>query len=382
MRIAFYAPLKPPDHPVPSGDRRMARLLMAALVAAGHTPVLAARFKSRDGRGDPARQARLRALGVRLADRYLRRIAAHPSERPDLWLTYHLYYKAPDWIGPRVAAALGIPYVVAEASLAEKRRGGPWDLGHQATRDALAQADRVIGLNTADRDGVLDAIASPDRWVALKPFLDPAAFEAAAAARESSRADLVERWRLDPNRLWLVAVAMMRPDVKRDSYVLLGTALARVRDRPFQLLVAGDGLARTEVAAALKPLGKRVRFLGALAEDAVPPVLAASDLFVWPAIGEAYGLAILEAQAAGLPVVAGGSGGVGDIVLHGTTGLVTPVGDAGAIASAVAALIDDPEARARMGAAARRKVLAEHGLAGAARQLDAVFRELVPAAPA
>jgi glycosyltransferase involved in cell wall biosynthesis len=382
MRIAFYAPLKPPDHPVPSGDRRMARLLMAALVAAGHEPALAARFRSRDGRGDPARQARLRAIGTQLADRYLRRVTAHPDERPHLWLTYHLYYKAPDWIGPRVASALGVPYVVAEASLAEKRRGGPWDLGHQATRDALARADRVIGLSTADREGVLDAIASPDRWVALRPFLDPATFEAAALTREPSRADLAKRWRLDPALPWLVSVAMMRADVKRDSYQLLGAALARVRDRRFQHLVAGDGPARTEVAAALKPLGKRARFLGALAEDAIPALLAASDLFVWPAIGEAYGLAILEAQAAGLAVVAGGSGGVGDIVSNGATGIVTPVGDAGAFASAVAALIDDPEERRRMGAAARRKVLAEHGLAGAARQLDAVLRELIPAAPA
>jgi len=124
MRIAFYAPLKPPDHPVPSGDRRMARLLMAALKAAGHEPMLAARLRSRDGSGDRRRQARLRALGTKLADRYLRRVAARPDLRPDLWLTYHVYYKAPDWIGPRVASALGIPYVVAEASLAEKRRSG------------------------------------------------------------------------------------------------------------------------------------------------------------------------------------------------------------------------------------------------------------------
>jgi glycosyltransferase involved in cell wall biosynthesis len=382
MRIAFYAPLKPPDHPVPSGDRHMARLLMAALAAAGHEPRLAARLRSRDGTGDIRRQARLRAVGTHLADRYLRRVAAHPDERPHLWLTYHLYYKAPDWIGPRVASALGIPYVVAEASLAGKRRGGPWDLGHQATRDALARADRVIGLNTADREGVLDAIASPDRWVALKPFLDPAAFEAAATAREQSRADLAKRWRLDPMQPWLVSVAMMRADVKRDSYQLLGAALARIRDRPFQLLVAGDGPARAEVVAALKPLGKRARFLGTLAESAVPSLLAASDLFVWPAIGEAYGLAILEAQATGLPVIAGGSGGVGDIVSNGATGVVTPVGDAGAFASAVAALIDDPEERARMGAAARRKVSAEHTLAGAARHLDAMLHELVAGPPA
>src|SRR5262249_36968065 len=153
MRIAFYAPLKPPDHPVPSGDRRMARLLMAALEAAGHEPVLAARLRSRDGTGNAPRQARLPALGANPAQRFVSRVAARPDLRPDLWLTYHVYYKAPDWIGPRVAEALRISYVVAEASLAEKRRDGPWQIGHRATAEAIRLADRVIGLNSADREG-------------------------------------------------------------------------------------------------------------------------------------------------------------------------------------------------------------------------------------
>jgi glycosyltransferase involved in cell wall biosynthesis len=378
MRIAFYAPLKPPDHPVPSGDRRMARLLMTALAAAGQEPVLAARLRSRDGAGDPERQARLSALGARLAERYLRRVAARPSLRPDLWLTYHLYYKAPDWIGPRVASALRIPYVVAEASLARKRSGGRWDLGHRATVDALQRADRVIGLNSADREGVLEALAGPERWTALPPFLDTAPFEAAVAARPSARAQLAERWQLDPALPWLTTVAMMRADVKLDSYRLLGAALARCLDRPFQLLIAGDGPARAQVAAALAPLGARARLVGCLDEGAVPALLAASDLYVWPAIGEAYGLAILEAQAAGLSVVAGRSGGIGDIVADGTTGTLTPAGDIAAFAAATAALLDDPERRARMGGAARRKVAASHDLATAARRLDAVLRELVP----
>ena len=58
MRVAFYAPMKPPDHPVPSGDRRMAALLMQALSLAGHEVELSSRLRSRDGAGDPARQAR------------------------------------------------------------------------------------------------------------------------------------------------------------------------------------------------------------------------------------------------------------------------------------------------------------------------------------
>ncbi|MFZ9635662.1 MAG: glycosyl transferase, partial [Alphaproteobacteria bacterium] len=61
MRLAFYAPLKPPDHPVPSGDRRMAQLLMAALAARGHDVELASRLRRRDGAGPPARQLRLAA---------------------------------------------------------------------------------------------------------------------------------------------------------------------------------------------------------------------------------------------------------------------------------------------------------------------------------
>ncbi|MBT3400519.1 MAG: glycosyltransferase family 1 protein, partial [Rhodospirillaceae bacterium] len=56
MRVAFYAPMKPPDHPVPSGDRHLARLLLQALRHAGHEPELVSRFVSRDGAGDPTRQ--------------------------------------------------------------------------------------------------------------------------------------------------------------------------------------------------------------------------------------------------------------------------------------------------------------------------------------
>src|SRR5215218_4900626 len=100
MRVAFYAPLKSPDHPVPSGDRRVARLLLDALRLAGHEPFVASRLRAHDGEGDPERQQRLAAIGRHMADRLLCRWRRHPNETPELWLTYHLYYKAPDWLGP------------------------------------------------------------------------------------------------------------------------------------------------------------------------------------------------------------------------------------------------------------------------------------------
>ena len=127
MRVAFYSPLKPPDHPVPSGDRRMARLLIQALELAGHEVELPARMRSHDPTGNRLRQARLGLLGYGLVMRVLRRYEACPPDvLPQAWLTYHLYYKAPDYIGPLVATALGIPYLVAEASVANKRAHGPW----------------------------------------------------------------------------------------------------------------------------------------------------------------------------------------------------------------------------------------------------------------
>ena len=125
MRIAFYAPMKSPEHPTPSGDRRMGRLLMAALGLAGHEIRLASEFRSYDGAGVLERQRAAAAAGRLEAERLIAGYRAKPTTAPELWFTYHLYHKAPDWLGPDVARALAIPYVAAEASFAPKQAGGP-----------------------------------------------------------------------------------------------------------------------------------------------------------------------------------------------------------------------------------------------------------------
>jgi glycosyltransferase involved in cell wall biosynthesis len=365
MRIAFYAPLKPPDHETPSGDRRVARLLLDALRLAGHEPVLASHLRSFDPIGRGFRQKRLAARGRQAAERLIARWRARPETAPELWFTYHLYYKAPDWLGPVVSAALGIPYVVAEASFAQKRAGGPWDIGHRAVEAALRRADCVIGLNSADYNGVSPLLAHPERFVALAPFLDARPYQTEG--------------RLPGAPPRLVTVAMMRRGDKLASYRILGAALATLLDLPWSLEVIGDGPARDEVEAALSPLGDRVRFAGALAEAEIASRLATADLFVWPAINEAFGMALLEAQASGLAVVAGRSGGVGDIVGDGVTGLLATPGEADAFAAAVRALIIDPARRAAFGVAARDRVRREHDLPAAAARLADIIASLTRA---
>jgi glycosyltransferase involved in cell wall biosynthesis len=370
MRIAFYAPLKPPTHPTPSGDRRMARLLMAALAHAGHEVTLASIYRSWDDGTRPGRHERLAALGARLADRLTERLRAAP---PDLWFTYHLYHKAPDWLGPRVTRSLGIPYVIAEASYAPKQAGGRFALGHKAAGDAIAQADAVISLTTSDTECLRPLLDRSDRLSVLRPFVEPPAIRDRAA----DRAALARSLRLDPEIPWLLAVGMMRGGDKQRSFRILARALERLNGYAWRLLVVGDGPRRTCVEESFGGIPPdRLRFLGALPPDRLAACYAAADLMVWPAVNEAYGMALLEAQAAGLPVVAGRTGGVPDIVRDGVTGLLTPIGDEAAFAEALASLLTDGARRAAMGKDAARIAATEHSFETASQTLDALLNQV------
>jgi glycosyltransferase involved in cell wall biosynthesis len=373
MRIAYYAPLKSPTHGTPSGDRRVAGLLMDALTGAGHRVQLASTFRTYDGDGDEARQRALRAQGEALAAQYADEWRARaPSERPRLWFTYHLYYKAPDYLGPGVSAALGIPYVVAEASYAAKRAHGPWALGHEATAAAIRKASLVIVPSRDDIAGLRQLIDG-ERILHLPPFLDPAPYTAARAERTRIRADLAAERKLDPALPWIAVVAMMRTGDKLASYRALAQALAQLAGVDYRMLVVGDGPARGEVE---KLFDGRAAFFGALGQRRVAELLAACDLYAWPAVNEAYGMALLEAQAAGVPVVAAATRGVPDIVLDGQTGTLVPYGDEDTFAAAVRELLVDAERRSALGREAARHVAAERSLAGAAARLQTALAAL------
>ena len=262
---------------------------------------LASRLRSYDRTGDPARQRHIRGLGDRVAAQLLQRYRRMPAaRRPRAWLTYHAYHKSPDWLGPTITAALGLPYLLAEASFAPKQREGAWADGHAAAERAIRAADLVLALTEVDLACLAPLVVPPAELRQLRPFIDAAPYRAARAERQRHRGALARRFGLDPQQPWLLAVAMMRDDAKRESYELLADALGQLSALPWQLLVVGDGPARPAVEAMLRALGEdRVRFAGLIPENALPPVYASADLYVWPAVREAYGIALLEAQAAG-----------------------------------------------------------------------------------
>ncbi len=383
MRIAFYAPLKPPTHATPSGDRRVARLLLQALQIAGHAPRLASDFRSFDATGDALRQELLRAQGAVIANALLKQWRNGPAaERPELWFTYHLYYKAPDWLGPPVSAALGIPYVLAEASYAPKRAGGAWAIGHEATRSAIAAAALVLCPTRDDLACVRQVAAEHARVEQLAPFLDPAVYQIAALARASHRLALAAAQGLDSAVPWLLVPAMMRFGDKLASYRMLAETLRALAAVPWQLVVAGDGPARAEVEQLLAGAAPgRVRYLGLCAEDVMARLYAACDMCIWPAVNEAYGMAMLEAQAAGLPVVSCAVRGVPDVVCHGQTGLLAAPGDTRGLADNTRFLQQDAPRRAAMGQAAAQFVEQQRSTTQAAHQLNLAFATLPARTP-
>jgi len=375
MRIAFYAPLKSPTHETASGDRRVARLLMDALAGAGHRVELVSSFRSYDAGGDPGRQAELQAQGAALGRQLAGQWLAGPDAvRPDLWFTYHAYYKAPDWLGPEACAMLDIPYVIAEASHAAKRAGGPWDIGHRGALAAIRRADLLLCPTRDDMQALREVAAAPARVAWLPPFLDLAPLRAGTNARAAQRARIARAHGLDPGVPWIAVVAMMREGDKLASYRALAGALGRLRDLSWHLLVAGDGGARAAVHGALEAsIPGRTAYLGALELAGVADLNGAADLCAWPAVNEAYGMAMLEAQAAGLPVVSCATRGVPDVVQHDRTGLLAPAGDEAAFAALVRELLMDAGKRARMGDAAAAFVASERSLIAAAASLQGFF---------
>ncbi|MBS0538874.1 MAG: glycosyltransferase family 1 protein, partial [Proteobacteria bacterium] len=189
MRVLLHTPLKPPDHPVPSGDREMARGLARLLKRLGHTVLMPAHTRVAQGVPDPAAHLDLERRARRQAGRIVERWRALPARHPerfDLWFTYHSYYRKPDWLGPAVSRALGVPYVIAEASHAAQRAVGETRLGHRANERALAAADLAITVNPRDVAGVATRLRPGARQVWLPPFIDVAPYLATRARRAAN----------------------------------------------------------------------------------------------------------------------------------------------------------------------------------------------------
>jgi glycosyltransferase involved in cell wall biosynthesis len=187
------------------------------------------------------------------------------------------------------------------------------------------------------------------------------------------------QWRqahgIEPHATVLVHVGRFAPP---KNHALLIEAFAQVRsDAPLNLLLVGGGELENAVREQVSALGlqERVRFLGVRAD--VADILRASDVFVLSSRVEGNPLSVLEAMAAGLPVVSTAVGGVPELVREGETGLLVPSEDAGALARALQALMDNPARRQAMGAAARQHAVAHFDIRHTVRGYEQLYESLL-----
>jgi len=128
-KLAFYAPLKSPRHPIPSGDRRMARSLIEALERGGRQVELASRLRSFDRNGEASRQRRIERLGGEVAERLIQRYRARPRhQQPKAWITYHAY-QITGLAGTSRQARAQHPLSLDRNLLCPKAKG--WTMGHR-----------------------------------------------------------------------------------------------------------------------------------------------------------------------------------------------------------------------------------------------------------
>jgi glycosyltransferase involved in cell wall biosynthesis len=356
----------------------MAQLFFAALKAADHDPFIASTLVTFEPTGNRRTQADLARQGAAIAKHLVAGYRGGEALRPALWFTYHLYHKASDWIGPVIAEALQIPYVVAEASLAQKRQDGPWAIGYDGALRAARAADLILAVTANDEAG-LRSVLGPDAPIRrFAPFVEPHD-SVGGRSKSAAKASLARIYPgLNPAMPWLLTVAMMREGSKTDCYMALGRALKSLfdnhPDQTWQFIACGDGPARGDIEASYWDLpGGRIALLGEADRTLLDLCYQAADIYVWPGYGEAYGVAYLEAASAGLPAVACAHPGVMDVVRNRQTGLLVTPDDAHAFADAVAKLLSDQTLRLTMGGRAHDVATELHGFDGAVETLRAIL---------
>ncbi|GAB3786467.1 glycosyltransferase [Dyella agri] len=245
-----------------------------------------------------------------------------------------------------------------------------WNRAEMLYRASLAHTDAVAMVCEAACNGAIEHGLVPQRKLRVVP--NGVRVQEFTVASPAARARLREALRLSPQTRVIGTVG--RLNWAKDQANLIH-AFRHVHEQlpDSALVMIGDGSLRPELEACARDEGVAgaVHFLGDRSD--VRDLLQGLDVFVLSSVSEGYSMALLEASATALPIVATDVGGNREIVLHGVTGSIVPARDAEALAQAVLALLRNPEHAARLGAAARAMMEASGSLEAMAVRYAALY---------
>jgi teichuronic acid biosynthesis glycosyltransferase TuaC len=236
--------------------------------------------------------------------------------------------------------------------------------GRRTVARVLSAADAVVANSQVTRRGIEELAGSLARLRVIHPGADAAP---AGAERHA-----------DPT---LVTVAHLEPHKNQASVIRALAALAGRHPRlRYELIGKGPDRQSLEELARSLGVGHRVAFRGAMPHDTALAELARCHVHVMPSIHDAFGVAHVEAMAAGLPTIGGEGTGAADIAGAGEGMVLVPPGDVTALARAIERLVADPAERDRLGEAARRTASDHFSWERNAEQTVALYEELTKSA--
>ncbi len=287
--------------------------------------------------------------------------------RPDVVHT-HLFKS--NFHGRGAAYLAGAPVVVSTLHSAD-----PWAANPLAGRIyglTARFADRLIAVSEPVRAYHLAHTGVPaEKVITIENGVDLDQFNSIKASGEQLRADL----KIPAGAPLLGVIGRLVAD-KGQVHFLRAAAYIRERQPTARFLLVGDGPQKGALHAIARDLDLEEAVLFTGFRQDIPAVMAALDVLVIPSLREGLPLTLLEAMAAGTPVVATDAGGVAD-VLAGEAGLVVPPGDSAALADACLKLLATPDLRARMGAAGRAIVVQRYSLERTVERLATLYRQLL-----
>lgn len=241
--------------------------------------------------------------------------------------------------------------------------------------DAVTTPSAFLRAATYERLGARGATQSGERRAidVIPNFVDTDRF-APAAARDVARLRRLFP-DLQPDEAVLCHASNFRPVKRLGDVVAIFAAVAA--QRPARLLLVGDGPERSRIEAQLRALGLRHRVALLGRQESCADWLRAADLFLLPSETESFGLAALEAMSCGVPVLASATGGLPEVIDHGETGLLLPVGDVAGFAAAALSLLADPTRRGAMAQAARQAAVTRFGREPAIDRYLALYRRVL-----
>jgi glycosyltransferase involved in cell wall biosynthesis len=240
------------------------------------------------------------------------------------------------------------------------------------TRRKFAGAERVIAVSEAVKRGLVAAGIDPGRIAVVRDGVP-----LGEAASDPAERDRVRRLlHLDPAERLILNIAHLGAE-KGQSDLIAAAARIHAAVPDSRVAIVGGGKLRAKLERqAAKSGGGRILFAGFWPPERISSLLAAAAVFVLPSRQEGLGSVLLDAMAAGVPVVAASAGGIPEIIRDEATGLLVPPGNPAALAEAVVRLLGDAALAARLAAAGLEFVRKEGSSDRMVDETLGVYREL------